>query len=62
MRFIKRMFCRHTLAWVRNIYGDEIIGTNARTLWICEKCGKLVYDRDYVMRLSAVKVYKPNQP
>lgn len=56
------MFCRHTLAWVRNIYGDEIIGTNARTLWICEKCGKLVYDRDYVMRLSAVKVYKPNQP
>ena len=43
-QFLKRLFCRHqALAWVRNIYGDEIIerGYN-RSLWRCKRCGAIV--------------------
>lgn len=25
MQFLKRLFCRHTYIFVRNIHGDEII-------------------------------------
>jgi hypothetical protein len=59
IRFVRRLFCKHALAWVRNIYGDEINATNARTLWICEKCEKLIYDRDYITREMACVVYSP---
>lgn len=58
---VRRVFCRHSLAWVRNIYGDEINATECRTVWICEKCGKYIYDRDYVMKSSAIKVYDPTK-
>jgi len=54
---INRLLCKHALAWVRNIYGDEINATNCRTVWICERCGKYIYDREYVLESSAVKVY-----
>ena len=45
IRFIKRLFCRHTERdFVRNIYGDEIIEYGwKRSIWRCAKCGKLVY-------------------
>jgi hypothetical protein len=56
-RLVRRVFCRHSLAWVRNIHGDEMTATGCRTVWICEKCGKYIYDRDYVMKSSAIKVY-----
>lgn len=59
-RMVRRIFCKHALAWVRNIHADEIILTGCRTVWICEKCGKVVYDRDYITRDMAVKVYSPN--
>lgn len=58
-RLVRRVFCRHALAWVRNIHGDEINATGCRTVWICEKCGRYIYDRDYVMKSSAIKVYDP---
>jgi hypothetical protein len=59
--FFKRLFCRHTLAWVRNIHGDEINATGCRTVWICEKCGKYIYDKDYITRDMACVVHN-NQP
>ena len=41
--FIKRLFCRHTYLFVRNIYGDEIIERGwKRSLWKCVKCGASV--------------------
>ena len=58
-RMVSRAFCKHALAWMRNIHGDEINETGCRTIWICEKCGKLKYDRDYFSRDMAVKVYAP---
>jgi len=58
---IRRFFCKHTLAWVRNIYGDEINATNCRTVWICEKCGKYVYSRDYFSKEMAIKTHSPNK-
>jgi len=58
-RMFRQAFCKHALAWLRNIHGDEINLTGRRTVWICEKCGKLKLDRDYIMRDMAVKVYAP---
>ena len=45
IRFIKRLFCRHTERdFVRNIYGDEIIEYGwRRSIWRCAKCSKLLY-------------------
>lgn len=43
MGFLKRLFCRHELEFVRNIYGDEIIERGwKRSLWRCQKCGAVV--------------------
>jgi len=59
-RMVRRIFCKHALAWVRNIHGDEINATGCRTVWICEKCGKVVYDPDYITRDMACVIYSPN--
>ena len=45
---IKNITCKHELAFVRNIYGDEIniVSTENRTYrseWQCTKCGKIKY-------------------
>lgn len=41
MKWIKRLFCKHTYLWVRNIYGDEINAMNGkRSWWRCTRCGK----------------------
>jgi len=40
-RRLKRLFCDHEFAFVRNIYGDEIIASGyKRSEWICPTCGK----------------------
>ena len=40
MEFLRRLFCRHTFKFDRNIYGDEIIERGwKRSLWRCSKCG-----------------------
>ena len=40
MKFLRRLFCRHTFKFDRNIYGDEIIERGwKRSLWRCSKCG-----------------------
>ena len=39
LRMVRRLFCRHELRFVRNIYGDEINLMNGRSLWVCYKCG-----------------------
>lgn len=47
MKFLKRLFCRHRLRFVRNIYGDEIISRGyKRSLWKCDECGKIVAKDD----------------
>ena len=58
-RLVRRVFCRHALAWVKNIHGDEINATGSRTVWICEKCGKYLYARDYITKDMACVVYDP---
>lgn len=39
--FLKRLFCKHDLEYVRNVYGDEInyLG-GKRSIWKCAKCDK----------------------
>lgn len=42
-KFLKRLFCRHTIVFIRNLYGDEIIEYGyKRSLWRCTKCGHVV--------------------
>jgi len=57
-KFFRRLFCHHLLAWYRNIYGDEINHTGCRTVFICEKCHKHVYIRDYITEDMAIVVWK----
>ena len=47
---IKNLFkthsCKHTskdLVFVQNLYGDQVNYYNARSIWICKKCHKLIY-------------------
>ena len=52
MRFLKRLFCKHDLSFVRNIYGDEIRNYDwKRSIWKCNKCGKRVL-KDAIHELS----------
>jgi len=44
LKFIKRLFCDHDTEFIRNIYGDEILLTGARSIWKCKKCGALAYN------------------
>ena len=44
MKIIKQFFCKHNnIEFVRNIYGDEINYANARSVWRCKYCGKILY-------------------
>lgn len=41
-RLVMRLFCSHEMAFVRNIYGDEIMEWAwNRSIWRCVKCGKV---------------------
>jgi RNase P subunit RPR2 len=40
----KRIFCKHCFVPLRNIHGDEINITNARSEWVCHKCQKRKYE------------------
>ena len=42
---LKKLFCNHNtkLIFIRNIYGDEINQLNARSIWRCSDCNKLIY-------------------
>lgn len=47
MNFFKRLFHRHDYSrFVRNIYGDEINYTDARSVWQCRTCGKYQYRQE----------------
>ena len=46
LRMVRRLFCRHDLRFVRNIYGDEINLLNGKSLWVCEKCGADMVPRE----------------
>ena len=38
--------CKHPvedLVFIRNIYGDEINQLNARSIWLCPHCNRLIY-------------------
>jgi hypothetical protein len=49
MNWLRRLFCRHkggNPAFVRNLYGDQIIEWGwKRSVWRCEHCGSL-FGRD----------------
>lgn len=56
VRFLKRMFCRHEIEFVRDIYGDEIIERGwKRSIWKCSRCGKIVM-RDQLHELPNVEL------
>jgi hypothetical protein len=56
MKFIKRLFCRHSYAFYSNIYGDAIIDWGwKRSLWRCEKCDKLQARDDLVKDDGSIK-------
>lgn len=43
---LKSTFCNHsnhTHTFIRNIHGDEINQYNARSIWMCDNCKKLIY-------------------
>lgn len=42
----------HHLTHIRNVYGDEILLLDARSIWKCSHCGKLVY-RPYLAEAVA---------
>ena len=45
MKF-KNLFCSQTISdavFIRNLYGDEINQHNARSCWLCKRCGKMIY-------------------
>lgn len=43
---VKQLLCSHPYwKFVRNIYGDEINYTNARSIYKCEKCGKYKFSQ-----------------
>lgn len=41
MNWLARLFCPHEMVFVRNIYGDEILYSGKRSVWRCQKCGKI---------------------
>lgn len=43
--YLKSLMCTHSneLIFVRNIHGDEINLLNARSIWICPDCNKVIY-------------------
>lgn len=42
MNWIRRLFCKHTFIFVRNIHGDEVIEYGwKRSIWACSRCGKV---------------------
>ena len=45
---LKRIFCRHNYQLFANIYGDLVHDFDARTVYICKKCGKRKYVKDYI--------------
>ena len=45
--FFKRLFCKHkSKKCITNIYGDMINDLNCRSVWECEKCGKLFFSSE----------------
>lgn len=56
--FFKQLFCKHLWSWFRNIHGDGINATGCRTVFICDKCDKSLYHRDYITRDMAICIHK----
>ena len=55
----KRLLCKHTpVHWVRNIYGDEINMTDARSLWQCSSCGAYCYSQKLRSDLEQEEINK----
>ena len=39
----KQLFCKHQYEFIRNVHGDEIYLLNARSIWRCSTCSKILY-------------------
>ncbi len=44
---IKQLCCKHDYKLFANVYGDLVNDLNARTVYICKKCGKRRFDWKY---------------
>lgn len=45
---VRQLFCKHDYTLFANIYGDLINDFDARTVYICRKCGRRKFDKEYV--------------
>lgn len=55
---MKSIFCNHRIVFSRNIFGDEINKMNARSVFLCKKCGRKflsdkLIDEDSIYRYGA---------
>ena len=59
IKFIKRLFCKHkNIEFKRNLYGDSINIFNARSMWTCKKCNKLLLESDlYIKEEDSMKTF-----
>lgn len=48
LKKIKSMFCKHDYKLFANIYGDLVNDLNAKTVFICKKCGKRKFISNYI--------------
>lgn len=55
MKILISLFCKHNYEFIRNIYGDEIIELNARSVYRCSECRKIKY-RNKLMVINGTTV------
>lgn len=46
MKWLQCLWRGHRPMFVRNIYGDEILMANARSVWKCDHCGRYLWRKD----------------
>lgn len=45
---LKQLICKHDYKLFANIYGDLINDFDARTIYLCEKCGKRKFVKEFI--------------
>lgn len=61
MSLLKRLFCKHSFEFLRNLYGDQIIEWGyQRSVWKCTRCGKLQGRPPLVTATQSPQVQPPS--